>query len=69
MISAIMVMSTRYDDDNEDDKDDNEEEGAPPGRQNVNCSTIIPFLLLYFRRYIESATDSQKSFHKKSCSF
>ena len=47
-----------YDDDSQDDKNDNDEEGAPPGRQNVNCSTIIPFLLLYFRRYIESATDS-----------
>ena len=60
-----MVMSTRYDDDNEDDKDDNEEEGAPPGRQNVNCSTVIPFLLLYFRRYIESSTDLHKSSDKK----
>ena len=38
-------MSTRYDDDSEDDKDDNDEEGAPPGRQNVDCSTVIPFFL------------------------
>ena len=58
-----------YDDDSQDDKNDNDEEGAPPGEQNVNFSTVIPFVLHYFRRYSESAADSQKSFHKKSCSF
>ena len=66
MISAIMVMSIGYNDDSEDDKDDNDEEGAPPRRQNVNFSTVIPFVLLYFRRYIESSTDLHKSSHKKN---
>ena len=61
MILSVMVMSIGYEDGSEDDKDNNDE---GMGYKMLIGQPLTHFLL-YFRRYIASATDSQNNFHTK----